>query len=294
MGDDQQARLTDGLFQRLDWLHAELRRNSGYLARQEIERLVDGLRANPHRLEQYGYKVYSQNDEDGILAEIFRRIDLSAGVFCEIGVENGLECNTLWLLHRGWRGGWLEANEVQRPAIEQKFQSLLTTKRLALAIGRLAPGNVNGALRQVLSSLDLGLDELDFLSIDVDGMDIYLLEALECAPKVICIEYNAKFPPPVSKVPVYQEDYVWRFGDYMGSSLTAVNEAAVAKGYSLVATNLTGVNAFFVRNDLVKDRFEKDLTPENLYNPPRYYLTYDHYSGSVGHRADFGPYTDIA
>lgn len=62
---------------------------------------------NPLRLERYGYKVYSQNDEDGILAEIFRRIDVTNRQFLEFGVENGLENNTLNLLEQGWSGrGW--------------------------------------------------------------------------------------------------------------------------------------------------------------------------------------------
>jgi hypothetical protein len=79
----------------------------------------------------------------------------------------------------------------------------------------------------------------------------------------------------------------------MGSSLTAITEAAQGKGYSLVATNLTGANAFLVRNDLVGDRFNEALTSEALYNPARYYLWFDHYLTSVGHGADFGPYTDL-
>jgi hypothetical protein len=92
----------------------QLRRNAGYLARAEIERILEPLRASPRRLEPFGFKVYSQNEEDGILAEIFRRLGIARGSFCEIGVENGLQCNTLYLIHNGWRGAWLEGNENQR------------------------------------------------------------------------------------------------------------------------------------------------------------------------------------
>lgn len=270
-----------------------MQRNAGYHARQEIERLQAACRADPHRLEQYGYKVYSQNDEDGILAEIFRRIGVSKGSFCEIGVENGLECNSLYLIHQGWRGVWMEGNESQRPAIESKFGSLLASRRLALRIGYVTPKNLNDTLAQWLGMLGLDAAALDFLSIDIDGMDIYLLEALEARPKVICIEYNPKFPPPLSKRPVYDETRRWQGTDYMGSSLTAIAEAAGQKGYSLVGTNLTGANAFLVRNDLVQDRFGALPGHEALYNPARYYLWVDHYMSSVGHRADFGPYTDL-
>ena len=270
----------------------QMRRNAGYLARAEIERLLEPLRLDLARLEPYGYKVYSQNDEDGILHEIFRRLEISRGTFCEIGVENGLECNTLYLVHQGWRGGWIEGDENQRLPIQNRFGSLMNSKRLALGIGFIAPDIMNSALNQVMSIIDVDYRDLDFLSIDIDGNDIYLLEAMDCSPKVICIEYNGKFPPPVSKKPVLNPKNVWRGGDYMGSSLVAIDEVARNKGYTLVGTNIHGGDAFYVRNDLTEGKFVLDSSPANLYNPPRYWLTFDHFR-HIGHHADFGPYTDL-
>jgi hypothetical protein len=78
----------------------------------------------------------------------------------------------------------------------------------------------------------------------------------------------------------------------MGSSLKALTEVAEALGYRLVGTNITGGNAFFVRRDLAADLFPDDCSPENLYNPPRYWLWSDHFL-NIGHRADFGPYVDL-
>lgn len=276
-------------------LASQLRRNAGYLARTEIERILEPLRTWPNRLEPYGFKVYSQNDEDGILYEIFRRLGIVEGSFCEIGVENGLECNTLYLIHNGWRGGWIEGNERQKSLIENKFASLFQAKqkRLVLGIGFVTKENINDALKQTLQPLGIESNTLDFLSIDIDGNDIYLLESLESLPKVICIEYNAKFPPPLSKKPVYNQKNIWRGGDYMGSSLVAINDVAVQKGYVLVATNITGANAFFVRRDLAQNKFEENSSPEHLYNPARYWLFFDHFMNGIGHRADFGPYTDL-
>lgn len=267
--------------------------NSGYLARTEIERILGSLKSDANRLEPYGFKVYSQNDEDGILSEIFKRLGILSGSFCEIGVENGLECNTLYLIHNGWRGAWLEGDANRQAQIESKFESLLGNKRLCVRVELITPENINDCLRRSLELIDRDATNLDFLSIDVDGNDIYLWEALEYKPKVICIEYNAKFPPPLSKKPVSNPKNVWRGSDYMGSSLVALSELATIKGYSLVATNITGANAFFVRNDMVGDKFHVNSTPEFLYNPPRYWLTFDHFN-RIGHRADFGPYTDLA
>jgi len=260
-----------------------LQRNNGYLARKEINNIKEQLLNVDHkRLEIYGWKVYSQGDEDGIIDTIFHRLGIEKGTFVEIGVENGLECNTLLLLHQGWKGFWFEANEDYAKQIQSKFSSI---KELGLGIGKITKENINEIFKNA------GIKDLDFLSIDIDGMDIYLLESLEIKPKVICIEYNAKWPAHISRKPVYDPNYIWSGTDYMGSSLKAITEVADQKGYELVGTSITGANAFYVIKNLINDKFSKNKEITDLYNPPRYWLIYDHF-WHIGHPADFGPYTD--
>jgi len=267
---------------------SELRRNSSYLGRREIEGILNKISADAKRLEPFGFKVYSQNDEDGIIQEIFNRLGITQGRFCDIGVENGLECNSLYLIHKGWRGWWFEGNPGHQGAIQSKFGSLLANGRLQLLVDFITTENINTHLAKCAP----GSGDLDFLSIDIDGNDIYLMEVMNFSPKVICIEYNAKFPSPVYKTTVYNPGNQWQGTDYMGANLVALNEVADKKGYVLVATNITGANAFFVRKDLVENRFCSNLSPEYLYNPPRYWLTWDVFK-LIGHPADFGPYTDL-
>lgn len=278
--------MSDELQRELARLRLHTQRSNGYQARREIEGVLAPLRADPKRLEPFGYKVYSQSDEDGILHEIFRRLGIERGGFVEIGVENGLECNSLYLIHKGWRGLWLEGDMARKTAIEERFAPIIG-RRLQVGFTWVAAENVNALLRGLRVA-----EDVDFLSIDIDGNDVWLLEALDLRPKVICIEYNAKFPPGLSKRPVYDPQHRWRGGDYMGASLTAICETAAAKGYRLVATNIVGSNAFFVRADLAADLFPDDASPQNLQHPPRYWLWSDHYL-HIGHRADFGPYLDL-
>ena len=278
--------MADDVWREINRLRAQVARSNGYLARQEIERLLEPLRADPKRLEPYGFKVYSQNDEDGILEEIFRRLDIGGGYFVEIGVENGLECNSLYLLHKGWNGTWIEGNIGQRPAIEAKFASLLGRK-LQVAFTWITAEAINDTLKALGAPGDL-----DLLSLDIDGNDIYVLSALAIRPKVVCVEYNAKFPAGLSKQVTYAPKRTWTGTDYFGASLKALSEVMSGKGYRLVGTNITGANAFFVRSDLAGDHFADDPSPEALYNPPRYWLWHDHYA-SIGHPADFGPYLDL-
>lgn len=264
-------------------------RNSSYLARQEIERLLEGYRADPKRLEPFGRQVYSQQDEDGIIEEIFRRLGIETGSFLEIGVENGLECNSLYLLHRGWRGVWVEGDQAKHEAaLRSKFTSLAQSRRLNVMFAIVTAENIN----PLLEHPSHGFREFDFVSIDIDGNDIHLLRAMQAKPKVICIEYNSKWPPHVRKVATYDPTRGWAGTDYMGASLAALNDTATEKGYRLVATNITGANAFFVRSDLAGSLFPDDATPENLYNPQRLWLLFDHFK-NIGHPADFGPYEDL-
>ena len=111
---------------------------------------------------------------------------------------------------------------------------------------------------------------IDLLSIDIDGNDYHVWQAVECVkPKVVVIEYNAKFPPDLEWVMPYEETHAWMGTDKHGASLKAFERLGDRLGYSLVATNISGVNAFFVRKDLTQDKFAGPATAETFYNPFR-------------------------
>jgi hypothetical protein len=244
--------------------------------------LADPQYADAKRLERYGYKVYSQTDEDGIIDEIFKRIGVTSRKFIEFGVETGLENNTLFLLYQGWQGLWIEADKPSCEAIDVKFREVIDNGRLRVINSFVTAENINS----LIAGSSIGLD-IDLLSIDIDGNDYHVFEAIECIrPRVLVIEYNAKFPPHIKLVPPYNPENVWRKTDYMGSSLKSFELLGLQQGYQLVGTNICGVNAFFVRQDLAKNCFAGPATSENLYNPARYWMLHM----KSGHPPDFGPY----
>jgi hypothetical protein len=239
------------------------------LARAEIDRVRAGLRAlGEDRLELYGWKAFSQADEDGILAEIFRRIGVRHRTFVEIGAGDGLENNTLYLLQQGWRGLWVEADKGNARRIAAVFAEPLASGRLSLAAVAATSENVNA----LVTGAELG-GEVDLLSVDVDGVDLYLWEALEViAPRVTVIEYNGAFRPPVRWRIPYDPGFRWDGrSTYYGASLCALDDLARRKGYGLVACSLCGHNAFFVRAELSAP-FEESFEPERLFHHPRYEL----------------------
>lgn len=113
--------------------------------------------------------------------------------------------------------------------------------------------------------------EIDLLSIDIDGNDYHVWKAIDVvSPRVVVIEYNSKIPPTCEWIMPYCEQHIWDGGDKHGASLLSLEKLGREKQYTLVGTNMSGINAFFVRNDCLNNNFA-DLKVEQLYNPPRYY-----------------------
>jgi len=235
------------------------------------------------RLLKYGAKSYSQSDEDGIIAEIFRRVGTTNRQFIELGVGNGLENNTLLLSLQGWTGLWVEGSKKNVDAIHGKFHGIISKDLLRIKHMFVTKDNINEAVRDLSWS-----EEPDFFSLDLDGNDFYILDAINCIrPRVVSLEYNAKFLPHVDWVMAYNESHIWDGSDYFGASLKSLTNIMQKKGYSLVGCNITGCNAFYVRDDLVGENFCAPFTAENHYEPARYWAIPGFVSGQP---ANYGPF----
>jgi hypothetical protein len=196
---------------------------------------------HPNPLTRKGQSYFSQNDEDGILLEILERLGLHApGHFVEFGVGKGVENNTLILLMKGWHGFWVGGEDIvlDLKANEGKLRfnkGWITRENTAEHFGKACAG--------------FGVKDTDVFSLDLDGNDIYVMEAVLAAgfrPKIIICEYNAKFPPPVEFRIAYDPGHAWNGSDYFGASLQSFVNLLAPQDYRLVACNITGANAFFV------------------------------------------------
>lgn len=258
---------------------------SAYIANEQYlaQTLGSERYADPKRLERHGFRVYSQFDEDGIIQEIFRRIGTTDCRFIEFGVEDGLESNTLKLLLEGWHGLWIEGSERHVRRINTRFADEIANGRLTARGAFITAENINELIGT------WGTGEIDLLSIDIDGNDFHVWQAIRAVkPRVVVIEFNAKFPPPLAIVQEYKADNRWKGTDYMGASLEALVRLGNRLGYSLVGTNFVGQNAFFVGNNLTNDKFQSPFSAENHYNRAKYLLHY-----WPGHAADWGRYVEV-
>ena len=230
---------------------------------------IDKLKADASiPLNTFEHKIYSQHGEDGIITEIFKRIGVQSKTFFEFGAGAGTENNTIALLLDGWKGWWVDGGDYI-DTYKTLFAESIQEGFLTVSKNMISSKNINS----IVKDLDMP-KEIDLLSIDIDGNDYYVWKALEATkPRVVVVEYNAAYP--VGHMFLQKEsEKMWNGSNFFGASLSRFNALAQEKGYTLVCCDITGTNAFFVRNDLVGDRFEYAGDVTKLWYKPRYYLYY--------------------
>ena len=154
--------------------------------------LRDDPRFNdPKRLLRHQTQICSQNGEDGIIHEIFKRIGTTSKVFVEIGVGDGRENNTAFLLSQGWRGFWFDGGDQFLGSMHGRRD--LADGCLRHHIGFVTRENVAG----LFGSLGVPA-EFDLLSVDIDQNTYHVWEGLKAyRPRVVVVEYNAALPPDI-------------------------------------------------------------------------------------------------
>jgi hypothetical protein len=249
------------------------------------EEMAKPRHADPRRLLRYGFKTYAQNDEDGIIQEIFRRIGSTERTFVEFGVESGVECNSVKLLVEGWRGLWIEARSDHGNIIRRRFAPFLNDGKLTLLESLVSAENIDALLAEGGMS-----GEIDLLAIDIDYNDYWVWKAVTVVrPRAVVIEYNASLRPPLSLTVPYDPRGHWDGSNFYGASLEALVRLGAEKGYRIVGCSVAGVNAFFVRDDLCGDKFLEPATAAEHYEPPRHFF----HLLPAGHKGRPGPFVVV-
>ncbi|MBK2297092.1 FkbM family methyltransferase [Francisella philomiragia] len=220
-----------------------------------------------------GWSSFSQCDEDGIIEEILNRISplTTLSKTCvEMCCGNGVENNTHLLLLSGYRGVWFDGSNENIDYIKSQLglqdygNDYLLLKRDFITLQ-----NIVGLINDSINFL--GTDNFDVFSLDIDGNDYYILSKIISlsSPKIIVCEYNAKFKPPLRVKQAYDSNHAWASDDYYSASLQTFVDLLSGR-YTLICCNASGVNAFFVRNDLL-DNFT--IYPvDMLFQIPKYNL----------------------
>jgi hypothetical protein len=217
------------------------------------------------RLRDYEFKVFSQWGEDGIIQHLTRVVEIRNRTFIEFGVENFFESNCRFLMMKDdWSGFIIDgsASHLNRLRKSNFFWKHELTARNAF----ITRENINALLAESGFDEDLGI-----LSVDIDGNDYHVLEAITgFRPRILICEFNTVFGASRKISVPYAADFyrtTQHYSNlYFGASLAAMTHLATQRGYSLVGINVA--NAFYVRNDLLNDRLEV-VTPEQAYFPSK-------------------------
>lgn len=230
---------------------------------------VDPNYNDPLCLNLYERQVFSQSGEDGIIEEIFNRIGVTNQYFVEFGVGEGTENNTVYLLNKKWKGFWIEGNENNVKRIKENLHFFIDKRQLNVEHSFITAENIENLFEHNHVPF-----EFDLLSIDIDRNDYWVWKNINnYSPRLVVIEYNALFPPSVEWLISYSPEATWDRSTYANASLATMVKLANEKGYSLVCCNFTGVNAFFVRNDLISNgNFVTPFTAKKHYQSPKYHL----------------------
>ncbi|MEO6000724.1 MAG: hypothetical protein ABIN89_28005 [Chitinophagaceae bacterium] len=214
-----------------------------------------------------GFKVYSQFEEDGILLYIFSLIGTTNKRVVEICAGDGVQCMAANLIiNHGWDGLLFEGD---KHTAEQgiKFFASNHSTWLHPPIFKhawLTCDNVN----QLITDNGFA-GEIDLLSLDIDGNDYYIMDAIHAIkPRVIVCETQNVIPGDQALTIPYQPDFNRMENlhpDYMGVSLLAMKKLLDKKGYRLIGSHRFGFNVFFMLNEIGKDYFP-EVSVESIHD----------------------------
>ena len=221
------------------------------------------LNRNPLITEKFG--TFSQNEEDVILQNIMRKIPELPKTFIEFGVGDGWENNTVNLIPQ-FTGYWIGNEKIKLNSIYTKYVTYFE-RQIDLE-------NLTNILNDIKS---LANEKIGIISIDIDGNDYYvtkqILKEKILRPVIFIVEYNSNHDD--FYVMNYNPNHKWNGSNNYGASYKSYLKLFNENNFSPVATNLTGVNAFFVSNEYINLFGYTQEISNQLCNPKfKYYTNY--------------------
>jgi hypothetical protein len=195
-----------------------------------------------HNYSKHAKKVFSQEGEDGIIELMFSKIPIRHKYYVEFGAGDGNNLSNTKNLkqNHGWTGLLMDASDEH----VNKSNGLVMKESIS-------KNNINDLFAKYEVPKDF-----DFLSIDVDGDDLYIFDAIEYQPSVILAEYNPGMPNHLP-LTVMEGRSDWqtpdkalvkgKWFDYHGCNINAWYTVGKRKGYVLVTT--VNVNVVLIRED---------------------------------------------
>ena len=211
-------------------------------------------------------KIFSQNGEDGIIDFLLFKLFIKNPKFVEIGVENYDESNTRFLYESSDSRGLIIDESFDTEELKNKLE--YWKGRINLVKELINTGNIISILEK-----EKFINNLDVFSIDIDGIDYWIIKKLpKKISKIFIAEYNPVFGPDLEVTIPNLDNFnrtKYHFTNLCwGVSLKALIKLMISKGYFFIGTNLFKNNAFFVMNNYEDDfiNLTKNINLNDLTN----------------------------
>lgn len=212
----------------------------------------------------YFGNVHSQVGQDGILSEIFKRLKIKNSTFVEFGGWDGIFLsNCRFLFEKGWGGSFIEGDSNKFKILKKNYSD----NKEINCINEMVGFEKNNNLSVILNNKNIDLDKIDFVSIDVDGIDLDIFENMNFKPKVVLIEGGFSLSPFLKRKLETTD-----ISNNIQQSLYVIFNEATKHNYVPVCFYQ---DTYLVRNDLVNDNF-KTFDVVKLYKDAFNFLPVDH------------------
>ncbi len=198
---------------------------------------------------------FSNLDEQSVIGYYLEKLKIARGYCVDIAASDGITMsNTYSLYKNGWGGLAVECNA-------EKFSSLSGTyvnfHGVNLSKCMVTPINVVSLLQAHNTPTNF-----DFLNLDIDGYDYFVLEKIleVFRPKLICVEINEKIPPPIKFTVKWSPEFVWATNHFYGQSICQLDTLVSKHNYALVELHYN--NAFLIPIEISP---APSLTPAEAY-----------------------------
>jgi hypothetical protein len=205
-------------------------------------------------LDQVGFSRFSEFEEDGHLLYLLTLAGSASRTVVEISSQDGRTCMaTNLLVHHRWTGFLFDGDPVWVDEGKRFFAKHPATRAQPPVMQSewFTRDNVN----RVLASAGVP-EDVDVLSLDIDGNDLHLWNAMTMRPRILICEFNNAVPSEMSLTIPYRPDF--NFAElpadqalFRSASLAAYVAVSRRKGYRLVGMNALGFNAIFLRDDVL-------------------------------------------
>ena len=195
-------------------------------------------------------KYYSQNGEDIFIMDLFKSKKKEKCFFFEFGAWDGIHLSNCRLLfENGWSGCFIESDNERYKKLKDNYKN---HSNIILVNEKLDPNTKN--INQIIKKNNI--NEINLLSIDVDGRDLSIWKSLEILnPDTVIIEFNDTIP--------FDTSYEDKTEKNIGNSFPAINNFAKSMEYELI--KVTRDNLIYAKKSFNEGMY-KVITTEEVYS----------------------------